>query len=98
MNKTVEGYLFVTGTIIFFLKSQKIPVKTLFPLKTSAYIYTMHAAIRYLSDMKLFRKIIPFLILAGVAGTTLSGCFIFKPKNKCGTCPTFSAKKKKVKH
>lgn len=52
---------------------------------------------RYISTMKLFRRLLPFLIVAGVAGTSLSGCFLFKPKNKCGTCPTFTAKKKKVK-
>ena len=52
---------------------------------------------RYISTMKLFRRLLPLIIVAGVAGTSLSGCFLFKPKNKCGTCPTFTAKKKKVK-
>jgi hypothetical protein len=47
--------------------------------------------------MKFFRRLLPLIIVAGVAGTSLSGCFLFKPKNKCGTCPTFTAKKKKVK-
>ncbi len=49
--------------------------------------------------MRLFKRFLPFLLVAALATSGLESCFMFSGKNNCGDCPSFSKnnKPKKVK-
>lgn len=53
----------------------------------------------YIFVMNMIRtKYIYSLIITLSCCLLLSGCFIFRGKNKCDTCPSFNHSKKKKKH
>lgn len=62
-----------------------------FESRAAFYIFDT-ASIKH---MKLIRKFVPLLFVALVISTTTSGCFLFRKKNNCGSCPSFSGKPKR---